>query len=71
MQRERLFLMRACCRFESAISRILKLPVKAKDIFCAVVIRNGHDDAIGKADIFRLVFELLKRGLDVLACLDK
>src|SRR6266700_4653043 len=57
----------AGCWFKPAVSRILKLSVKAKDVFCVIVIRNGHNDAVGKADCLRLVFELLKRCLDMLA----
>ena len=40
----------AGCWFESAISRILKLLVKAKDVKSGVFVRNCHHETIGKAD---------------------
>ena len=51
----------AGCWFESAISRILKLLVKAKDIKGGIFVGNSHDETIGKADRLWNRFKLFQR----------
>lgn len=53
------------------ISCFLKLFVKSENVFCVVVIGDGHDDAVGKTDGLGEVFELFKCCLDMRGRLDE